>query len=68
MEARPLIIWIHGGSFAFESAALKAEAKIGILAGSLIAGVVGAIALAALKDPSLKDRELPDEEGFEMSD
>lgn len=53
---------------AFESAQLKAEAKIGILAGSLIAGVIGAIGLAALKDPSLKDRELPDEEGFEMTE
>lgn len=52
---------------AFDSATLKAEAKIGILAGSVIAGVVGAILLAALKDPSLKDRDLPDEEGFEMT-
>lgn len=53
---------------AFENPALKAEAKMGILAGSLIAGVVGALVLAALKDPSLTDRDLPEEQGFEMSD
>ena len=51
---------------AFDNELLKAEAKIGILVGSLIAGVVGAIVLAALKDPSAQDRDLPEEEGVEM--
>ena len=53
---------------AFDSAELKAEAKIGILVGSVVAGVVGAILLAVLRDPSLRDRDLPEEEAFEVSD
>lgn len=51
---------------AFDDAALEAEAKIGILAGSLIAAAVGALVLSAMKDPRPSEAELPDEDPVEV--
>ncbi len=44
---------------AFTDAALRDEAKIGILVGSVVAGVAGATLLAALRDPKPEDADLP---------
>lgn len=48
-------------SLAFSEESLQDEAKIGILAGSIISGVIGALVLIALKDPVQADIELPDD-------
>lgn len=44
---------------AFTDAALQDEAKIGILAGSIVAGVIGATGLAVLRDPKSEEVQLP---------
>ncbi|HVF76434.1 MAG TPA: Na+/H+ antiporter NhaA [Acidimicrobiales bacterium] len=44
---------------AFEDAALQDEAKIGILAASVVAGLIGAAVLAVLRDPKPEDVDLP---------
>ena len=46
-------------TLAFSDEALQAQAKIGILAASIIAGAVGAATLAWLRDPSREDAQLP---------
>lgn len=51
-------------SLAFESAALQADAKIGILAGSVVAGVVSAAILASRADRGTDDVDLTDEVPF----
>ena len=53
-------------ALAFDDPALQAEAKIGILAGSVVSAVVGAAVLAALKDPIAADADLPDEDPVEV--
>lgn len=46
-------------TLAFSDETLQAQAKTGILAGSIIAGAVGAATLAWLRDPSREDAQLP---------
>lgn len=51
---------------AFTSEALQDEAKIGILAGSLVAGIIGATILWILRDPAIADVDLGDEAVIEV--
>lgn len=51
---------------AFTSEALQDEAKIGILAGSLVAGIIGATLLWVLRDPAPADVDLDDEAALEV--
>lgn len=49
-------------TLAFEDVALQAEAKIGILAGSIVSALIGTIVLAVMKDPTTSDARLPEED------